>query len=213
MLKIRWFGHSLWQIKSEDITIVTDPYTDIGYNMDIDLKADILLSSHDHFDHNNLDLVKGNPVIIREEGKYSPRNIEIEMFPVWHDHEKGAKRGKNLLMKFTVAGKSFLHCGDLGHPLSKELIKKLGKIDLLMVPVGAVYTINAAEAYELAKKIDPEIIFPMHYNTSALNFELEKKDNFLSYYSNIKTFDESEIELTEEYFEGSAPIVIVMNYE
>ncbi len=213
MLQIRWYGHSLWRIKSGSIIIVTDPYSDIGYNLDIPLSADIVLSSHDHFDHNNISLAGNEAVVIKDAGEYQCYGVKFEMFPVWHDKEKGAKRGANLLMKFTMDGKSFLHCGDLGHIPEAETIQKIGKINVLMVPVGGVYTIDAEEARELVEIIKPRVILPMHYKTPVLNFQLDPVDKFLSFYNNVIKFEQSEIELISEYFDTEQPVIMVMNYE
>ncbi len=213
MIKIKWFGHSLWSIKSESIIIATDPYSDIGYNLNIPLSADIVLSSHDHFDHNNVGLAGNDPVVIKDAGEYYCYGVKFEMIPVWHDKEKGAKRGANLLMKFTMDGKSFLHCGDLGHIPETETIEKIGEINVLMVPVGGVFTIDAAEAREFVEIIKPNVILPMHYKTAALNFRLDPVDKFLSFYSNVKKIEQSEIVLEDEYFNTEQPVVIMMNYE
>ena len=115
MLNIKWFGHSMWKIWNEKVSIITDPFTDIGYPMPENETADIILSSHDHFDHNNIQLIKGNPQVVNTKGKFEIKGVKIETFPVWHDETRGSERGNNLLMKFTISGKTFLHCGDLGH--------------------------------------------------------------------------------------------------
>lgn len=213
MINIQWFGHSMWQIKGDSVLIVTDPFTDIGYKMDIDLSADIILSSHDHFDHNNFSLIKGNPQIVNQAGKYQVKGVEIKMIPVWHDHHEGSKRGQNLLMKFTVDSKVFLHCGDLGHIPNEQTFKELGIIDVLMIPVGAVYTIDHQEAYDIAKRLSPSLILPMHYNTPCLNFELESVDNFLKHYNNIIRISDNQFNLTSKYLNKADPPVIIIDYE
>ena len=213
MIKLRWFGHSFWKITTDKLTIVIDPFTDIGYNMDIDVSADVLLSSHDHFDHNNIELIKGSPLVLREPGIFEHAGSTFELIQVWHDKEHGKQRGKNLLMKFTVGGKTFLHCGDLGHIPSPEIIEKLNNIDVLLLPVGGVFTIDAKEATKLVELIKPKIIFPMHYATPALNFELAPIDDFLEYYENILRFDKAEIELIDDYFFSNQFTIMVLNYE
>ena len=115
MLNIKWFGHSMWKIWNDEISIITDPFTDIGYKMPENETADILLSSHDHFDHNNYSLIKGNPQIVKSAGDFNVKGVPITMIPTWHDETKGSERGENLLMKFGISGKTLLHCGDLGH--------------------------------------------------------------------------------------------------
>jgi L-ascorbate metabolism protein UlaG (beta-lactamase superfamily) len=213
MIKLKWFGHSFWQITADNITIAIDPFTDIGYNMDIDITADVLLSSHDHFDHNNINLIKGSPLVIRNQGKYLHAGETYELIKVWHDKQEGKQRGENLLIKFTAGGKSFLHCGDLGHIPSPDIIQKIKNIDVLMIPVGGVFTIDAAEATELIKLIEPKVIFPMHYLTPALNFELDSLADFLADYSQIIERDDNEIELSDDLFTATQTPIVVLNYE
>ncbi|MCF7912969.1 MAG: MBL fold metallo-hydrolase [Candidatus Cloacimonetes bacterium] len=213
MIKVKWFGHSFWQVSTADISIVIDPFTDIGYNMDIDVTADVLLSSHDHFDHNNINLIKGNPLILRNQGKFLHAGETFELIKVWHDKQEGKQRGENLLIKFTVEGRSFLHCGDLGHIPAPDIIEKIKNIDVLMIPVGGVFTIDAQEAEELVKLIQPKVIFPMHYQTPALSFKLNPLADFLSYFSSVITFNSTVIELRDDLFTSKQIPVIIMNYE
>jgi len=213
MIKLKWFGHSFWQITADNITIVIDPFTDIGYDMNIDVSADVLISSHDHFDHNNIDLIKGNSLILRNQGKFLHAGETFELFKVWHDKQEGKQLGENLLIKFTTQGKSFLHCGDLGHIPSSDIIQKIKNIDILMIPVGGVFTIDAAEATELIKLIKPKVIFPMHYQTPALNFELNSLADFLADYSQIIRSDDNEIELSDDLFTSIQTSIMVLNYE
>ena len=211
MINIKWFGHSMWKIWNEDVSIVTDPFTNIGYRMPVNEQADIVLSSHDHFDHNNFSLIKGNPDIINSAGKFTIKGVEIETFPVWHDESSGRERGQNLLMKFTVSGKVFLHCGDLGHVLSDDVIEKLGKIDVIFIPIGGHYTIDARTAKKIADKIKPKIVFPMHYKTPVLDFPIAKKEEYLQLIDNINKINENEIALKESDFINDQ--TIIMNYE
>jgi len=94
ILKTKWFGHSFWKISSEDISIIADPFTNIGYKMPQGIRADIVISSHDHFDHNNFELVEGNYKLIRSEGKYNVKGVNFEMLATWHDESQGNERGK-----------------------------------------------------------------------------------------------------------------------
>ena len=211
MLKIKWFGHDMWKISSENVSVITDPFTDIGYQMPQNETADIVLSSHDHFDHNNFKLVKGTPKIVNTKGKYNIKGVDIENFETWHDENKGADRGKNLLMKFSVSEKTFLHCGDLGHMLSDELIKKIGNIDVIFIPVGGFYTIDAMTAKAIVEKISPRIVFPMHYKTPVLDFPIALKEAYLKLISSYRKVDSTELQLTNTDFKVKQ--TIIMNYE
>lgn len=211
MLNIKWFGHSMWKIWNDEITIITDPFTDIGYKMPENETADILLSSHDHFDHNNYSLIKGNPEIVKSAGDFNIKGMNIIMIPTWHDETKGKERGENLLMKFVISGKTLLHCGDLGHLLSDEIFNKLGNIDVLFIPVGGFFTIDVDTAQTIVEKINPNIVFPMHYKTDAIDFTIAGKDAYLNLIDNLREVDSNEIILKENDFDKKQ--TIILNYE
>ncbi len=210
MIKVRWFGHSMWKISNDEVSIVIDPFSDIGYPMPKHETGDILLCTHNHHDHNNLDLIGGTFLTVNQPGKYEYKNVEIEAIPVWHDACQGKKRGMNLLMRFYLDGRTFLHCGDLGHDLTDDLISKLGKIDILFIPVGGVYTIEAKTAKNLVDKIDPRIVFPMHYKTADIAFRLAGVDEFLKLVSNPRKIDSHTFDLLPVDFEKQQ--TIILNY-
>ncbi len=209
-VRIRWFGHSMWKIATGKVSIITDPFSDIGYPMPDGETADIVLSSHGHHDHNNFDLIQGSYKRIDTEGKYLEHGIHIEMIPVWHDEEQGCKRGKNLLMKFSIGDTVFLHCGDLGHTLGDEVLKQLGKIDVMFIPVGGTFTVDAKEAHRVVKSIAPAVVFPMHYRTKALRFPLGSADEYLALVDEYRVIESNEVLLTED--DLSRKQTIVMQY-
>jgi L-ascorbate metabolism protein UlaG (beta-lactamase superfamily) len=211
MINIKWFGHSMWKIWNEEVSLITDPFTDIGYPMPENETANIVLSSHDHFDHNNIQLIKGNPQVVNTKGNFEIKGVKIETFPVWHDETSGSERGSNLLMKFTISGKTFLHCGDLGHICTADVISKLGKIDVLFIPVGGFYTIDAKTAKAIVEMIKPIIVFPMHYKTPILDFPIATIEEYLKLIDDHKQISANEIELTEEDFTKSQ--TIILNYK
>jgi len=210
MLKVKWFGHSMWKISNRIVSVITDPFTDIGFPMPTTETADMILSSHDHFDHNNFELIGGKPEIIKTEGTFSIEGVEIQTFLTYHDETKGSQRGKNLLMKFILEGKSFLHCGDIGHLLSDELIKEIGSIDVLFIPIGGHYTIDAETAKKIADKINPKIIFPMHYKTSVLDFPIKPVEEYLELIDNHHHINSNQIDLVEDDFKVQH--TITLNY-
>lgn len=208
MIKIKWFGHSMWKIWNDDVIIITDPFTDIGYPLPKNETADIVLSSHDHYDHNNFALISGEFKKINKEGEYNISGVEIEALPTCHDEENGSNRGKNLMMKFTLAGKVFLHCGDLGHDLNDEMISKLGKIDILLVPIGGFYTIDAETAKCIVEKLNPVITFPMHYKTEVLDFPIACKETYLNLISSFRKVESNTVDLSAEDFENKQTIIL-----
>ena len=201
----------MWKIWNDDTSIIIDPFTDIGYPMPENETADIVLCSHDHFDHNNISLIKGYPEVVNTGGEFDIHNIHIQTFQVWHDNSRGSQRGPNLLMKFVISGKSFLFCGDLGHILSDETIEKIGKIDVIFVPVGGFYTIDAKTAKFIVDKIQPAIVFPMHYKTPVLDFPIAKKEEYLKLITDCRQIDSNEVELTEDDFQKKQ--TIILNYK
>ena len=180
---IKWNGHSCFSITSENGTrIVTDPFGEgIGYKVQ-DLHAEIVSVSHDHFDHNYLEAVKSNFTAIRERGKFKVEGIKINGTKTYHDTESGAQRGENTVYTYKVDGVNVCHLGDLGHELTNEQVKSIEKVDILMIPVGGLYTIDGATAAKVVNQLNPKVVIPMHYKTEVLipDFgELSKVDNFI----------------------------------
>jgi len=211
MITVKWFGHSMWKISSNSISVITDPFADIGYKMQPVISADVILSSHDHFDHNNFDLISGNPKIINTEGKFKYKGVEIQTFHTFHDDTQGSERGDNLLMKFEIEGRNFLHCGDLGHMLSDELIADIGIVDAIMIPIGGHYTIDELTAKKIVDKIKPILVFPMHYKTEVLDFPIKPVENYLQLIDHHHHYDKNQIELNEDSFNKKQ--TITLNYE
>lgn len=211
MIQIKWFGHSMWKISNDDVSIITDPFTDIGYDMPTAETADIILSSHDHFDHNNFELIAGKPEIINKVGKFEKHGVKIQTFHTWHDRADGNERGDNLLMKFQLEGKSFLHCGDIGHMISEKLVQELGNIDIIFIPVGGHFTIDAKEAKKIVDKLAPTIIFPMHYKTPVLDFPIMPKENYIKLIDDHKHIDSNDLVLNQQDFNKRQ--TITLNYK
>ncbi len=198
MIRIRWHGHSCFEF-SDGITLVIDPHD--GASIGISppkVKADVILVTHDHFDHNQTRVVeKEGSIVVR--GSKRIEGIEIEAIKAYHDKEKGSKRGEINMYKVNYDFISFLHVGDLGHMLDDETIKRIGKIDMLFVPVGGVFTIDAGEAYELSKKIDAKIIVPMHYKIEGLSLPIDRLEKFIEVSKDIPVrYVANEIEIEKE---------------
>ena len=165
-MEITYVGHSCFKIKGKEITIVIDPYdSKIGYKLP-KLECDILLSSHNHADHSNVAGVTGYKLLINSPGEYETSGVFVYGIPVYHDGKQGAKRGENIIFLIEIDGISVLHLGDLGHDLSKEILEKISDVDVLMIPVGGKYTIDAETAAEVISEIEPGYVLPMHYKTA-----------------------------------------------
>ena len=179
MIKIRWHGHACFEV-SDGITVVTDPHdgSSIGIKPP-NIKADIVLVTHDHYDHNKVKVVEKEGTIVVRGGNEEIEGVKIESFKAYHDKEGGAKRGEINMFKFTVEGITFLHVGDLGHVIDDKMAEEIGNVDILFIPVGGTFTVDADEAVEICKKIGPKVVVPMHYKIGGLSLPIERVDPFL----------------------------------
>ena len=181
VMNVFWFGHSCFFLKgARGPSLLLDPFHEgeVGYPLP-KVEADIVVVSHDHQDHNNAEAVGGHPLLIKEPGRHTALGLEFWGVPSYHDEEGGRLRGKNTIFCFTMDGIRVCHLGDLGHPLSLPEGEAIGPVDLLFLPVGGIYTIDAWGADEVMKQLRPAVAVPMHYQTRALSFELEPVDEFL----------------------------------
>lgn len=177
-MQITWLGQSCFKIQGKEVTVVTDPY-----NKELGLKlprlfADILTVSHGHYDHSNIEAVSGNPFIISTPGEYEIKGVFIYGIPSFHDNKQGAERGPNTLYLFEFEGLKIVHLGDLGHLLIDDQLDKLQSVDILLIPVGGIYTINAEQASEVISQIEPRIVIPMHYKIPGLKENLDGISKF-----------------------------------
>lgn len=211
-MKLRYLGHSSFLLVSDAGTaIVTDPYDGIGFSLPLGLSADFVTVSHGHFDHCNLSAVGGDPAVFREAGKFSANDVTVEGFPCFHDDAKGARRGKNLIFKFAIDGLTVCHLGDLGEPFSPALQRIIAPADVLLIPVGGTYTIDAAAARTYVEQIRPAVAIPMHYKSAGHTLDISPVDKFLS---EVRSFPieraGSDIELRRETVAKSGTKIIVM---
>ncbi len=175
-MDIKYLGHSSFLIRSKKTKLVTDPYDSEMVGLKFPrVEADIVTVSHQHKDHNKTENIKGNPLVINFPGEFEKQGMRIYGYSSFHDKKDGQERGNNILYKIEVDDISILHCGDLGFVPNDKFINKIGGVDILMVPVGGFYTIDADEAIVLMKRIEPSIVIPMHYNNSQLNQKVFEK--------------------------------------
>ena len=175
-MDIKYIGHASFLIKTKEARIITDPFDPKSTGLKFPKNdAEIVTISHAHADHNATAQIAGAPLVIDWPGEFEKKGVRIYGFKTFHDKKQGAERGANVIYKLESEGIGILHCGDLGHILSDELIEDLGEIHVLMVPVGGFYTITAEEAAQLVQKIEPSIVIPMHYNVPSLNQEVYGK--------------------------------------
>ena len=178
-MDINWLGHSCFRIKGKQAVIITDPYPpDSGYSPG-KLTADIVTVSHQHPSHSYVQGVSGEPKLVIRPGEYEISGVLIIGIPTFHDAEGGGKRGKNTVYLMEVDGITVCHLGDLGHVLTAEQIEEIDDVDMLLLPVGGVSTIDAPMAAEVIRQLEPKVVVPMHYKTPALTRELGSVEKFL----------------------------------
>jgi L-ascorbate metabolism protein UlaG (beta-lactamase superfamily) len=179
-MDITWLGQACFKVKGKQASIVLDPYTDqIGFRLP-KVEADIVTVSHDHYDHNAASEVGGDPFVITGPGEYEIKGVNVAGVSSFHDNNKGAERGKNILFSVHIDNVKVAHLGDLGqNELTLAQVEALGNVDILMIPVGAVYTIDAATAAKIVSSLEPLIIIPMHYQDKESKVDLEPVEKFL----------------------------------
>lgn len=184
-MQITWHGQSCFQIttsknKNGIISIVIDPFSpETGLKVP-SLEADILLVSHQHKDHNNIQAVSGNFFLIEGAGEYEVKEVFIQGIPSFHDGALGKERGVNTIYTIEAEDLKICHLGDLGQKeLTAEQVEKIGEVDILMVPIGGVYTISTKEVPKIMSQIEPKITIPMHYALPKLKINLDSLDKFL----------------------------------
>lgn len=199
-MKVTWLGHASFLITSDKgIKIITDPYTPGVFGLEykqIAESADIVTMSHNHDDHNNVNSIPGKPQIIKGAGKHQAKGIEFRGIASCHDECGGKERGDNVIFAFNIDDMNVCHLGDLGRPLTEKELSEIGKVDVLMIPVGGTFTIDAAAADKVIAQIKPKVVIPMHFQTDRCpNFPVATADPFLKGKNNVKKIDGSSTDL------------------
>lgn len=179
-MNIKWYGHSCFLLTSESgVSILTDPPApEVGYNVR-GVECDAVTVSHSHFDHCYLPAAAGEPAVITEAGEHEVKGIKIIGFPSFHDKEQGAKRGGNMMYLYEIDEMRILHAGDVGDQLTREQILEIGKVDVLLVPIGGKYTLDYLEAREFANSLRPSVVIPMHYKTASCTIDIDDCERFV----------------------------------
>lgn len=182
-MTITWLGHSCFKIEEkingENVSLITDPFSkEIGLKVP-NVEADIISVSHGHDDHNNVSSLRGAPFVVDCAGEFDIKGIIIEGIRSHHDDKNGSERGDNIIFRFDIEGISLAHLGDLGDVLDNKQLEKLGGVDVLFIPVGGKFTLDAKKAVEVISQIEPRIVIPMHYKTEDLKIDIEGVDKFV----------------------------------
>jgi L-ascorbate metabolism protein UlaG (beta-lactamase superfamily) len=189
-MQVEWYGQSAFRLAGADASVFIDPFGDgsafasrgieFNYPAIEAVEADLLLVTHEHFDHNAVDVIGGEPAVLRSTaGRLESPLGEVVAVASEHDQEAGTARGPNTIFRFEFDGVTVCHFGDFGQSsLRDEQAAAIGPVDLLFVPVGAGPTVGAEEAAAIAARLEARWIVPMHYRTPRVNF-LEPVDAFL----------------------------------
>lgn len=213
-MRITWIGHSSFLLETASgVKIVTDPFdNNIGYSFP-KVSADLVTVSHAHSDHNRADLVAGNPTVICREGEYDFGGVHIFAYRTSHDDRNGTLRGNNLVFIFHFDGLVVCHMGDIGERRNETLAHLPEHINVLMIPVGGNYTVDAEGAKEYVDGLKPDVVIPMHYKTPDLNLDIDGVGKFLSLKNDYDiTYEKgSTAEFTKADFDGHSTKVVVLN--
>lgn len=211
-MKIKWLGHACFLITSRDgVRIITDPYTvgeGINYSP-IKETADVVVVSHDHDDHSNVSAVKGTPEVVKGTGLKTARDIQFRGVATYHDTFQGTQRGPNNVFCFIIDAIRLCHLGDLGHVLSPGQVNEIGAVDILFIPVGGFYTIDAPVASQVCDQLKPKIAIPMHFKTPDCAYPLAGVEDLLKDKKDVMHVENSEVDFEQERFPIATKIVLL----
>ncbi|HEY1420624.1 MAG TPA: MBL fold metallo-hydrolase [Candidatus Dormibacteraeota bacterium] len=177
-MDVTWLGHGCFRLRGRGAAAVTDPYPpSIGLKLQR-LDADLVTVSHEHENHNYTQVVR-DAYEIRGPGEYEVAGVSVIGVSTYHDAEKGATRGRNTVYLIEIDDVRICHLGDLGHKLGDAEAEAVASPDVLLVPVGGRTSINAAQAAEVVRQLEPRFVVPMHYAIPGLKIELDTIERFL----------------------------------
>jgi L-ascorbate metabolism protein UlaG (beta-lactamase superfamily) len=213
-MKVKWLGHACFLLTSDSgLRIITDPYTTGVFGLEYAPPAetaDIVTVSHDHADHNNVAAVKGSPQVVQGVGSHEAKGVRFKGVATAHDESSGKERGANTIFCFTLDGINVCHLGDLGHDLSDQTVADIADVDVLLIPVGGNFTIDAPVANGICKKLAPRVIIPMHFkNARCPSFPVAGVEDFTQARQQVKTSAGSEIELKKEQLPSGAETMVL----
>ncbi len=214
-MEILSLGHSSFRLKGKSAVCVTDPFLPefTGLKFPKNIVADIVTVSHDHNDHNAVQMIEGAPFIIKGPGEYEVKGVSVIGFSADHDDARGAIRGKTTIYRIEMDGLSFVHAGDLGCIPSTKDIESFGDVDILFVPVGGTFTLSPEEAATFVSEVEPRIIIPMHYQRPGLKpegfGELTPVADFLKAMGKEETVAQPKLVVTKDKLPAETTVVVL----
>jgi L-ascorbate metabolism protein UlaG (beta-lactamase superfamily) len=214
-MKINWYGHAAFHILTDQGTRITiDPYESGAFSGalaygPIKDKADIVITSHDHADHNFTKTIQGKYDLINKAGTYEIKDVKIKAIPSFHDPSEGKERGRNLISIIKADNMVLVHLGDPGHSLDAVTLKEIGKVDILLLPVGGFFTIDAAEATKVMNDIKPIITIPMHYKTEKCGFPIAPVEDFTKGKKSVRILKQFYVFIDKETLPKDPEIIVL----
>jgi len=199
-MKLEWIGHACFRMTAQDGTVaITDPYDQsVGINM-IPLKADLITMSHEHHDHNETSMIEGNPIIVHGPELAAVSGVTSRAVMSYHDDAQGEKRGRNAVRIFGIDGLKIVHMGDQGCMPDEDVLEAITDADVMMIPVGGTYTVDAQGAKAIVDAAKPKCVIPMHVKTKRCPYPIAKVEDFLALMGAAGTSAYSMIEITEDH--------------
>ncbi len=217
-VKLQFLGHSCFLMEVDDFRILTDPYSpQVGYGT-LDLQADLITVSHEHMDHNYTAAASGAQVIKGltpdalgwEDVSFAVGDIHVSSLATYHDDAAGKLRGRNAVFIFDIGDLRLVHLGDLGHLFNEGDVEKLKPVDVLFIPVGGHYTIDALEAKKVVEQLAPAVVIPMHYKTKVIrNWPIAELKTFLEGEESVKEKGGKPVSITRDKLPESTEIWVM----
>lgn len=212
-MDIYWFGQSCFKIKGKNTSVIIDPYDPESTGLKLPVKemeAQVVLSTHSHADHSNTGAVGGGPLLITGPGEYEVKGVTINGIQTYHDNASGSEKGRNTVYHILIDGVNIVHVGDLGHILTEEQSSEIDQTDILMIPVGGVYTIDSEVAAKVVAQLEPRIIIPMHYDIPGSKSGLEGVEHFLKEMAKENVEPVQKLTITKDKLPDE-PTVVLLN--
>lgn len=210
-MDLYWYGQACFKIKGKQTSIIIDPFSPefTGLKLPKDMSADIAIKTHEHEDHSNLSAVTGDPVLVTGPGEYEIKGVAVTGVQTPHDAKGGEERGNNTVYTILIEGLNIVHLGDLGDKLTQEQVEGIGLCDILLIPVGGVYTIGPEQATQIISQLEPSIIIPMHYKLPGLKFDLSELDVFVKEMGVENVEPQTKLTITKDKLPAEPQVVVL----
>jgi L-ascorbate metabolism protein UlaG (beta-lactamase superfamily) len=214
-MRVKYLGHAAFELVSDSGSkIVFDPYESGSYDGALKYGAitgsyDLAVVSHAHPDHSDESVKASAKRVIDSAGEFDLEGMHVKTSPTYHDESKGSERGENLISVVELEGMRVAHLGDLGHPLSEEELASIKGVDLLLIPVGGFFTIDATIAADIVRKAEPKVVIPMHFKTDKVDFPIAPVDQFVELMENVETLGGSTLDIEKDETAGGMRVVVL----